>query len=71
MKKQLLQKNIALTIIGSALMGLGISITEISQLGSDPLTAFWVGLSRLYNITIGEANLYSAFFMLLFPLLLD
>ena len=58
-------------ILGSILVGLGISIAVNSGLGSDPLSLMWDGMSKVLSITIGQASLIVSGVMLITVLILD
>ncbi|HLV50027.1 MAG TPA: hypothetical protein VKY25_03780, partial [Erysipelothrix sp.] len=66
-----MKKKISLIILGSALLALGAYMAQVSQLGSDPLSYLWVGMAIRFNITMGQANLISAFIMLVIAYFYD
>ncbi|MBM7709167.1 YczE/YyaS/YitT family protein [Enterococcus lemanii] len=53
-----------IVVIGSFIMGIGIYLTMLSQLGNDPLTMFWIGVSKQLSLTVGQANLLVSGIML-------
>lgn len=53
-----------IVIIGSFIMGVGIYLTILSQLGNDPLTMFWIGVAKQLSLTVGQANLLVSAVML-------
>lgn len=64
-------KRMGIVILGSIIMGLGIHLTIIGQLGSDPLTMLWIGLSDKLSISIGQANILVSSVMLLIVFFID
>lgn len=70
MWKEHLRKSIVVTL-GSIIMGIGISLTIASNLGSDPMTLLWVGLSNTLSISIGQANVLVSAIILIFVFFLD
>lgn len=64
-------KRIGIVILGSIIMGIGIHLTILSQLGSDPLTMLWIGLSDKLSISIGQANMLVSSVMLLIVFFID
>lgn len=64
-------KRTSIVVLGSLIMGIGISLTIFGQLGSDPLTMLWIGLSDKLTITVGQANLLVSFIMLVAAFLID
>ncbi|MEG0265816.1 MAG: hypothetical protein RSC93_10625 [Erysipelotrichaceae bacterium] len=50
-------KRTIMVILGSFVMGIGISIVVSSGVGSDPMSLFWLGLSKQLSITFGQANI--------------
>lgn len=52
-------------------MGMGIYLTIIGNMGSDPLTMFWLGLSNHLGITVGQANLLVSGVMLIVVFFMD
>ena len=64
-------KKIILVIIGSALLGLGAYLSQISQFGPDAFSFLWVGLSTKFNISMGEANLITSIIFLVTIYLID
>ena len=50
-------KKIGLVVLGSLISGIGIAITIAVDLGSDPMTLFWIGIADTLHITVGQANL--------------
>lgn len=60
-----------IVIIGSTLVGLGIAIAITSGFGADPITILWDGISRVLPITVGQASMILAVFMLIVVLILD
>lgn len=59
-------KKLTKVVFGSLIMGIGISLTISVQLGSDPMTLFWIGISQSLHITIGQANVLVCIILLLF-----
>ena len=56
MKNKQVNKGIRV-VIGSMIMGIGISLTIWANVGSDPLTIFWIGIAQNLSISVGQANL--------------
>ena len=50
-------KKLCLVLLGSFIMGVGIRLTIAVDLGSDPMTLFWIGLANQLHISVGQANL--------------
>lgn len=50
-------KKTGLVVLGSLISGIGIAITIAVDLGSDPMTLFWIGIADTLHITVGQANL--------------
>ncbi|WP_300381179.1 YitT family protein [Clostridium sp.] len=69
MKKNI--KKTLIVIIGSIIMGIGVALAVKGGQGADPLSVFWDGLSRTFNITLGEANLLVSLVMLIVAAILD
>ena len=64
-------KRLIRVILGSAIMGLGISFTIWASVGSDPMTVFWMGTAKQLSISIGMANLLVCAIILLFVFFID
>lgn len=64
-------KKILHVIFGSFIMGVGISLTISVNLGSDPMTMFWIGIAKTLGITVGQANLLVSAVMLVYVLKVD
>ncbi len=62
-------KKIMIVILGSFIMGIGISLTIAVDLGSDPMTMFWIGVANLFHISIGQANLLVCTILLIYVFL--
>ena len=58
-------------ILGSVLMGIGISFTIWANVGSDPMTVFWIGTAQKLSITVGQANIVVSLIILLFVFFMD
>lgn len=59
-------------VLGSALLALGAYLASMSQFGPDPLSFLWVGMTHKFSsISMGQANLISAFLMVILVLLYD
>ena len=50
-------KKLFFVVLGSFIIGFGISLTIAVNLGSDPMTLFWIGIANQLHITVGQANL--------------
>lgn len=68
--KKIIKKNL-IVILGSIIMGIGAALAVKGGQGADPLSVFWDGLSRTFNITIGNANLLISLVMLIAAVILD
>lgn len=68
--KKIIKRNI-IVILGSIIMGIGVALAVKGGQGADPLSVFWEGLSRTFNITIGNANLLVSLVMLIAAIILD
>lgn len=68
--KKIIKKNL-IVIFGSVIMGIGAALAVKGGQGADPLSVFWDGLSRTFNITIGNANLMVSLVMLIAAIILD
>ena len=68
--KNIIKRNL-IVILGSIIMGLGIALEVSGGQGADPLSVFWDGLSRTFNITLGEANLWVCLVMLIIAAIID
>lgn len=64
-------KRFILMIIGVLFMGIGISITIKSKHGGDAMAYFWLGISKISEISVGEANVIFSFILLIPPLLFN
>ena len=58
-------KRTSIVVLGSLIMGVGIYLTIIGKLGSDPLTMLWMGVSDKLSISVGQANLLVTGLMLI------
>ncbi len=52
-------------------MALGIQFTIAANLGTDPMTMFWTGISNLFSITIGESNILISLFLMIIAFFID
>lgn len=68
--KKIIKKNL-IVILGSIIMGIGVALAIKGGQGADPLSVFWDGLSRTFNITLGNANLLVSLVMLIAAVILD
>ena len=64
-------KKLLFVTLGSLIMGLGISITIGVNLGSDPMTLFWIGIADQLHITVGQANILVCVVLLAIVFFLD
>ena len=64
-------KKLLFVTLGSLIMGLGISITIGVNLGSDPMTLFWIGIAAQLHITVGQANILVCVVLLAIVFFLD
>lgn len=68
---QNITKKSLIVIIGSMIMGIGVALAIKGGQGADPLSVFWDGLSRTFNISLGNANLLVSLVMLIVAVILD
>lgn len=68
--KKFIKKSL-IVILGSIIMGIGAAMAVKGGQGADPLSVFWDGLSRTFNITLGNANLLVSLVMLIVAVILD
>lgn len=66
-----IMKQLCMVVVGSIIMGVGISLCVISNLGADPLTMLWQGFTNLLPMTLGQANLFVSGVILLIVFFLD
>ena len=52
-------------------MGFGIALSIQGTRGADPFGLFWEGLSKVFSISIGQANIYSNFIILIAVYFID
>ena len=64
-------KKLLIVILGSFIMGIGISLTIAVNLGSDPMTMFWIGVSKMLHISVGQANLLVCAILLVYVFFAD
>ena len=64
-------KKLLFVVLGSAIMGIGIAVTIAADLGSDPMTLFWIGIADQLHISVGEANLLVCAILLTIVFFLD
>lgn len=64
-------RKLLLVIVGSFIMGIGISMTIAVNLGSDPMTLFWIGVASHLHITVGQANLLVCAVLLVIVFFMD
>ncbi|HLR88218.1 MAG TPA: hypothetical protein VK042_00685 [Atopostipes sp.] len=60
-----------LLIFGSLVMGFGIALSISTGHGSDSLSWLWQGLSLHTGLSLNQANMFIALFMLIPPLIYD
>lgn len=60
-----------LLIVGSLIMGFGIALSISTGHGSDALSWLWQGISFHTNLSLNQANMFIALFMLIPPLIYD
>lgn len=66
-----IMKQLCMVVVGSIIMGVGIALCVISNLGADPLTMLWQGFTNLLPMTLGQANLFVSGVILLIVFFLD
>lgn len=64
-------KKLMAVVLGSFIMGVGISLTIAVNLGSDPMTMFWIGVANLFHISVGQANLLVCTVLLIYVFFAD
>ncbi len=64
-------KRSTMVLIGSFIMGIGIYLTILGNIGSDPLTMLWIGIAENLTITVGQANLLVSAVMLFIVFFID
>lgn len=64
-------KRTLIVILGSSIMGMGISMALSTSLGADPLAWVWEGISTRISISLLQSNLLIALLMLIPPLIFD
>ena len=64
-------KRSVMVLLGSFIMGIGIYLTIVGNIGSDPLTMLWIGIAEKLTITVGQANLLVSAVMLVIVFFID
>lgn len=64
-------KRSVMVILGSFIMGVGIYLTIVGNLGSDPLTILWIGVATKLGLSVGQANLIVSAIMLFIVFFID
>lgn len=64
-------KKLALVVIGSIIVGLGVSVATISGFGADPITVLWDGITNIIPVTMGQASMILALLMLCIVVFID
>lgn len=64
-------KRSVMVILGSFIMGVGIYLTIVGNLGSDPLTMLWIGVATKLGLSVGQANLIVSAIMLFIVFFID
>jgi len=67
----ILNKKFLFLLLGSLIMGFGIALSITGKQGADPFGLFWEGLSKTFSFSIGQANVYSNFILLIIVFLID
>lgn len=60
-----------IVILGSLVMGAGVAIAVCGRQGADPLAVVWDGMSGVFSITVGQANMILSVILLLLAFLVD
>ena len=58
-------------LVGGTLVGVGIGICNLTGLGADPLTVFYVGFAKHFNMSVSNASWIIAFLSILLVLVID
>lgn len=66
-----LNKKMLFLFLGSLIMGFGIALSITGTQGADPFGLFWEGLSKTFSFSIGQANVYSNFIILIIVFFID
>lgn len=68
---KLLYKRIFVFILGSILMGLGVSIATLGEKGTDSFSTLAIGISNYTPFTIGQASFALTLFLVFVTLFID
>lgn len=60
-----------IVIVGSFVMGAGVAIAVCGRQGADPLAVVWDGMSNVFPITVGQANILLNIILFTIAFLLD
>ena len=60
-----------IVILGSFVMGAGVAVAVCGRQGADPLAVVWDGMSGVFSITVGQANMILSVILLLLVFLVD
>ncbi|OUQ59553.1 hypothetical protein B5E58_03720 [Tyzzerella sp. An114] len=60
-----------IVIVGSFIMGAGVAIAVCGRQGADPLAVVWDGMSNVFTITVGQANIVLNIVLFIIAFLLD
>ena len=60
-----------IVILGSFVMGAGVAVAVCGRQGADPLAVVWDGMSGVFSITVGQANMILSVILLLLAFLVD
>lgn len=66
-----LKIRLVLLIIGSILMGVGVVLATVTQMGADSVALLWEGVHIRFHISLGMANYVFTGFFLILVLLID
>lgn len=71
MKRKQLFFKIILSVIGLFILGIGVSLTLLSNLGTDPASTLELGMSKIFNISYGTAAAIYNFTLIAIVFLID
>lgn len=60
-----------IVILGSLVMGAGVAIAVCGRQGADPLAVVWDGMSNVFPITVGQANVIISIILFIIVFIFD
>lgn len=60
-----------IVILGSFVMGAGVAVAVCGRQGADPLAVVWDGMSDVFSITVGQANMILSVILFLLAFWVD